>query len=135
VTAEVSGWDTAFRSTAFEHAALSVHAARVAVLEVCAGARVSTDAIETAQLLVSELVTNAITHGAGPAVVDIDVRAARLRVTVKDDGAGRPQVRRHHPVLAEGGRGLHLVEMLAARWGTSRRVPSGKSVWFELDHG
>jgi len=100
----------------------------------CDEALVAPPITETALLLVSEVVTNAIVHGAGPPLLSVDVHPSVLRVTVTDDGAGTPQVQQPGSSLADGGRGLYLVETLAARWGTNRLVPTGKTVWFELDH-
>lgn len=102
--------------------------------DACTDGRVSPEATETGLLLISELVTNAVTHGAGHPVVEVDVAPRRLRVTVTDQGRAVPRIRRGGSPLAERGRGLLLVDTLATRWGTSRRVPTGKSVWFELDH-
>ena len=90
--------------------------------------------VETALLLVSEVVTNAVVHGSGSPLLDIEVQSDVLRVTVTDEAPGTPQVRRLNPLLAEHGRGLQLVDALASRWGSNRRLPVGKSVWFELDH-
>ncbi|QMU67695.1 SpoIIE family protein phosphatase [Streptacidiphilus sp. P02-A3a] len=87
------------------------------------------DLIDTTELLVSELATNALRHGRG------DIRLRLLRDTtlvceVWDNGYAQPRQRRARDT-DEGGRGLQLVSMLADRWG-SRRTPSGKTVWFEL---
>ncbi len=85
--------------------------------------------VDTTELLVSELVTNALRHGRG------DIRLRLLRDTnlvceVWDDGYAQPRQRRAQET-DEGGRGLQLVSLLAERWG-SRRTPHGKIVWFEL---
>ncbi|MCD0485804.1 SpoIIE family protein phosphatase [Streptacidiphilus sp. ASG 303] len=87
------------------------------------------DLVDTTELLVSELATNALRHGRG------DIRLRLLRDTtvvceVWDNGYAQPRQRRAH-VTDEGGRGLQLVSLLAERWG-SRRTPKGKIVWFEL---
>ncbi|WP_145908175.1 SpoIIE family protein phosphatase [Kitasatospora viridis] len=85
--------------------------------------------VDTTELLVSELVTNALKHGRG------DIRLRLLKDTtmvceVWDDGYAQPRQRRAQET-DEGGRGLQLVSLLAERWG-SRRTPHGKIVWFEL---
>ncbi|PYC68433.1 histidine kinase [Streptomyces tateyamensis] len=85
---------------------------------------------DQAELLTSELVTNALVHAGAPTqlrlfrnqaltveVSDVDGHAPRLRRALEDD---------------EGGRGMHLVNELAHRWG-SRATPRGKLVWFELE--
>ena len=87
------------------------------------------DLIDTTELLVSELATNALRHGRG------DIRLRLLRDTtlvceVWDNGYAQPRQRRARDT-DEGGRGLQLVSMLADRWG-SRRTPTGTTVWFEL---
>ncbi len=96
-------------------------------------------AAETAALLTSELVTNAVLHtgsgwdGGTVTVVVIDVPDGLL-VEVVDDGSadGGPEVSadRH----AAGGHGLFLVEQLAARWGFLRDG-AGTTVWFQIGAG
>jgi anti-sigma regulatory factor (Ser/Thr protein kinase) len=85
---------------------------------------------ETACLLLSELVANVVRHGAWPSELTIGRRPGRIHVAVSDRGPHLP--RRAHPsVSAPSGRGLALVEDIAASWGC---VPldDGKVVWFEL---
>ena len=85
---------------------------------------------EIAELLVSELVTNALRYGAGSIRLNLRARNGLLRVEVEDAGATIPRVRRPDQG-DEGGRGLRLVSMLSSGWG-SARTPTGKVVWFEL---
>jgi PAS domain S-box-containing protein len=85
--------------------------------------------VDTTELLVSELVTNALRHGKG----DIRLRLLRDRTLVCevwDDALVQPRRRRARDT-DEGGRGLQLVTMLSSAWG-SRRTHRGKTVWFEL---
>ncbi|MFD5325672.1 SpoIIE family protein phosphatase [Streptomyces sp. NPDC127092] len=85
--------------------------------------------VDTVELLVSELVTNALRYGEG----EIRVRLLRDRTLVCevwDAGLVQPR-RRRAKDTDEGGRGLQLVGLLSAAWG-SRRTPRGKTVWFEL---
>ncbi|MFC4032892.1 ATP-binding protein [Streptomyces polygonati] len=95
------------------------------------------DTAETATLLLSELVTNAVRHSRVPGR-QIGARfqllsATVLRVEVSDAGNGLPVLRRSAPD-DESGRGLALVEALSRAWGSYRRPYSiGKTVWFELD--
>ena len=84
---------------------------------------------DTAELLVSELVTNAQRYGHSPVELDL-LKTDRLLVEVGDGLDVVPQVRRARDT-DEGGRGLQLVNQLASRWGT-RATPVGKIVWFEL---
>lgn len=86
--------------------------------------------IDTASLLTSELVTNAVLY----ADSEIELRLAKevdlIRFEVKDHGGGRPTFR--HPAPEEtSGRGLALVNTLSKAWGVEK-VESGKAVWFEL---
>jgi PAS domain S-box-containing protein len=87
------------------------------------------DLIDTTELLVSELATNALRHGRGNIRLRL-LRDTKLVCEVWDNGYAQPRQRRARDT-DEGGRGLQLVSMLADRWG-SRRTPSGKTVWFEL---
>ncbi|GGP45232.1 SpoIIE family protein phosphatase [Streptomyces calvus] len=82
----------------------------------------------TTELIVSELVTNAIRHAAGPVRLRL-VRERALVCEVFDGGASAPHLR-HPRATDEGGRGLLLVSQLAQRWGT-RFVPEGKIIWAE----
>jgi PAS domain S-box-containing protein len=85
--------------------------------------------VDTTELLVSELVTNALRYGEG----EIRLRLLLDRTLVCevwDAGLVQPRRRRARDT-DEGGRGLQLVGLLSASWG-SRRTPRGKTVWFEL---
>jgi signal transduction histidine kinase len=90
------------------------------------------------ELLVSELITNAIRHsGLGPADpihVRIRIDPARVRAEVRDEGHGLPKrIRRPVDPPVKGstsGYGLYLVDRIASRWGARR--DHGTTVWFEL---
>jgi len=90
---------------------------------------------EDAELLVSELVGNAVRHASG---ADILLRATLtdglLRVEVQDSSSRLPALPEPPGWASEGGRGLLLVELLAERWG-AEPVPGGKRLWFELTPG
>ena len=86
--------------------------------------------LDTALLLTSELVTNAVVHARSPVSVTIRRILDRLRVEVADVGGGA-LVLRNPSADATGGRGLQLMDALAASWGTSA-FDAGKLVWFEL---
>lgn len=88
------------------------------------------DAGPTAELLVSELVTNAILHARSPLNVSVETRGELVRVAVADDSPRSPQ-RRRHSLDSGTGRGLLLVERMAERWGVDVGS-AGKVVWFEL---
>ncbi|WP_432523093.1 ATP-binding protein [Kineococcus sp. SYSU DK006] len=87
--------------------------------------------LDEAQLLVSELVTNAVRHGGPPVRVRVDCDgSAGLQVAVSD-GSRKPPVRRTAAPEAEGGRGVALVDIISDRWGVEH-AESGKTVWFVL---
>ncbi|WP_405983014.1 SpoIIE family protein phosphatase [Streptomyces sp. NBC_00158] len=85
--------------------------------------------LDTTELLVSELVTNALRYGEG----EIRLRLLLDRTLVCEvwDGNLAQPRRRRARDTDEGGRGLQLVGLLSAGWGT-RRTHRGKTVWFEL---
>jgi two-component sensor histidine kinase len=85
---------------------------------------------ERATLLVSELVTNSVRHGAGDRVrLVLDSEPGRLHCEVIDDGGGFTPEARSRPATEPGGWGLALVEVMADGWG----VRDGSThVWFEL---
>ncbi|MGW4870793.1 SpoIIE family protein phosphatase [Streptomyces chartreusis] len=85
---------------------------------------------DTAELLVSELVTNAVRHSHGRPVELRLVRGDTLLCEVDDDDHDLPTLLSAGP-LDDAGRGLRVVSMLAREWGTSR-TSAGKTVWFEL---
>ncbi len=87
----------------------------------------------TAELLVSELVTNAVCHARTGVELTVTVDDHRLCVEVHDEG-GEPEVAHPAPTTT-GGRGLMIVERLAEQWGWAE-TGGDKTVWFELPvHG
>ncbi|OWA08870.1 serine/threonine protein phosphatase [Streptomyces sp. CS113] len=88
-----------------------------------------TDAVE---LLVSEVVTNAVRYASKPVTLRL-LRTDVLRCEVGDDVPQLPRLRQAR-ATDEGGRGLYLVNRLARRWGATR-LSTGKVVWFELNRG
>ncbi|MFG3028088.1 SpoIIE family protein phosphatase [Streptomyces sp. NPDC048253] len=84
----------------------------------------------TTELVVSELVTNAIRYGAHPIRLRLIHDAATLICEVSDTSHTAPHLRRAK-TWDEGGRGLLLVAQLTQRWG-SRHTPEGKTIWAEL---
>ncbi|MEU9331570.1 ATP-binding protein [Streptomyces sp. NPDC048290] len=86
---------------------------------------------QIAELLTSELVTNALVHTDRDAVLTAEVGPHGVRVEVRDFVAQRPRPRPAVAHEATHGRGLALVESLADAWGV-RAHGVGKSVWFEL---
>jgi len=86
--------------------------------------------IGTACLLVSEILTNAVTHARAPVELRLHRRAREI-VTEVSDSDPRVPLRRLADPTDESGRGLMLVEALAAEWGT-RPGAAGKTVWFTI---
>ncbi|WP_371614392.1 SpoIIE family protein phosphatase [Streptomyces sp. NBC_00454] len=80
------------------------------------------------ELIVSELVTNAIRHAGGPVRLRL-IRADTLTCEVSDSSNTQPRMRRARN-SEEGGRGLYIVAQLSHRWG-SRYTVEGKTVWSE----
>ncbi|MFE5481538.1 SpoIIE family protein phosphatase [Streptomyces sp. NPDC056527] len=83
----------------------------------------------TAELILSELVTNAIRYGAEPIRVRL-LRDRRLICEISDGSSTAPHLR-YAATTDEGGRGLFLVAQFAERWGT-RYTQRGKVIWAEL---
>ncbi|MGW2299847.1 ATP-binding SpoIIE family protein phosphatase [Streptomyces sp. NPDC001809] len=91
--------------------------------------------LDSAVLMVSEMVTNVLVHTDGDALLVAEVacgeKARRLRVEVSDGSDELPH-KRHPGEMASSGRGLVLMEMLADAWGVDPRG-EGKAIWFELN--
>jgi PAS domain S-box-containing protein len=85
---------------------------------------------DTATLLTSEILTNAVVHGLGPVRLRLRRTDTEIAVIVSDRGRYQPQPRLAGPT-DETGRGLSLLEMLATSWG-ARATADGKDVWFTL---
>lgn len=98
--------------------------------------RVPAPVIDDAALVVSELVANAVRHGAplpgNSLEVGWDVRGNGLRVTVADGGRGPQGGIPDVSVDSEGGRGLFLVDALSGSWGVQPLDSHGSRVWAEL---
>ncbi|MCX4572116.1 serine/threonine-protein phosphatase [Streptomyces sp. NBC_01571] len=91
-----------------------------------------TDAAPTTELIVSELVTNAIRHAQPPIQLRLIHHAGSLVCEVADGSSTSPHLRRAR-TFDENGRGLFIVAQLAERWGT-RHSPHGKIIWAEHTH-
>ena len=88
--------------------------------------------VDAGQLLLSEMVGNAVLHARTAQVgVAVTRTGEVVRVHVLDDDPTLPRDPREQGPAAESGRGMSLVAMLAPRWGV-RRTPTGKTVWFDL---
>ncbi|MFC9594127.1 ATP-binding protein [Streptomyces sp. NPDC056944] len=89
-------------------------------------------AAEDALLLVSEIVTNALTHGGVPYELRLDRTDGRLRVQVSDTSPVRPRAHGRHHADRPSGHGLYLLGRLSAAWGCRPRG-RGKTVWCEVE--
>jgi PAS domain S-box-containing protein len=88
------------------------------------------DLVETAELLVSEIVTNALVHAGTPIEVAFSFVDGGLRVEVTDGSPHAPTLRGYGP-SAGTGRGLMLLDEMVDEWGVVPDHP-GKTVWFEI---
>ncbi len=107
----------------------AVSRVRAFVRSALAGA-INEEALDTVLLLTSEVVTNAILHARTPSEVRLIRLPEAVRVEVADGSTLLPE-RRFFDFDSASGRGLAIVEAVAARWGIE---PAGahKTVWFEL---
>jgi anti-sigma regulatory factor (Ser/Thr protein kinase) len=111
--------------------AKSVPAARRFATRLLAGS--GPDVLQAGELMVSELATNCVRHGATRFDLTIQRTPEEIRVEVTDHGGGTPAVRSPGPDEPTG-RGLRIVDMLSDQWGVVQRV-RGKTVWFTLALG
>lgn len=89
-------------------------------------------AVDHAELLVSEVATNALLHGGTDRpVVDVTHSAELVRVSVRDRTRDRPARTFKDDPMTPGGYGVVLLDEISSRWGVAQRV-GGKTVWFEL---
>jgi len=107
----------------------SVGIARRAARLACVGPEDDIDAIVQCT---SELVTNALLHGAPPILLETASTAEGVRISVHDAGPGVAEIRTPLGEEHLSGRGLGIIDVLASRWG-SASTADGKVVWFELD--
>jgi anti-anti-sigma regulatory factor len=100
--------------------------ARAAVVSFCDATGVRDH--DAAQLVASELVTNAVVHVGTPIDLTLRLVAPQLHIAVRDGGPNMPRMAEIIDETSESGRGLLLVDALASRWGSF--VPHvGKIVW------
>src|SRR4051812_24942906 len=87
---------------------------------------------EEAEIVVSELVSNAVEHARTCIEVRVlHVGPSEVRIEVDDDSEGWPMLR-EPGLLAENGRGLVIVDRLARCWGIERHTGDGKTMWAEV---
>jgi anti-sigma regulatory factor (Ser/Thr protein kinase) len=91
------------------------------------------ECVATLQVLVAELVTNAVLHARSDAELSATIDGHRARIEVRDRSTRMPTAL-HYGSGSITGRGLHLVDALAERWGVDE-ASDGKVVWFEIECG
>lgn len=113
----------------FDHTTESVSQARRFVTRAIEGA--APEVIESVVLMASELASNCIRHTNSQFEVTVTRTGSEIRVAATDQGGGEPAVR--HPGPSDpSGRGLQIVDLLAADWGVERLPKRGKTVWFTV---
>jgi histidine kinase-like protein len=105
------------------------------VVDHCLSGLVRRRVVRDAELLVTELVTNSLAHGElgedDSVLVSVYLATDRLRLEIQNPGtAGVVAARGAERESGQGGYGLHLVDLLASRWGVMRN--RNTSVWFEM---
>ncbi|MFE6697514.1 SpoIIE family protein phosphatase [Streptomyces sp. NPDC057718] len=104
--------------------------ARVLVRDRLQGWGLDEDTVEATELIVSELVTNAVRYGTPPLRLRL-LLDSTLTCEVHDGSTAAPHLR-HARTVDEGGRGLFIVSRLASHWG-ARHGPDGKVLWTEQE--
>lgn len=88
--------------------------------------------VDTAALLVSEIVTNAVLHARTALTVAIETLDSRAHIEVRDRSPVEPRAHAFSPTSATG-RGLRLLDLLALQWGVDADpATGGKVVWFDV---
>jgi anti-sigma regulatory factor (Ser/Thr protein kinase) len=93
-------------------------------------AQADEDLRSDASLLISEVVANAVLHASGPVTVEVQQEGSAYRIAV-GDGSRTPPIEKGYRADDATGRGLRLLDRLAAAWGW-KRTGTGKVVWFDL---
>jgi anti-sigma regulatory factor (Ser/Thr protein kinase) len=114
-----------------ERAVDSAADARSWIDQFLAAEGIDEDVRDNAQLIVSELVTNALMHGDGAPVVRASASKRVVHIAVTDSGDELPEVLPFEPGRI-GGLGLVIVGRIADEWGTSA-FPGGKTVWASIN--
>lgn len=93
------------------------------------------DVLADAELLVSELVTNAVLHGRSAITLRVNIDPPGIGIAVRDRGEDTVETPPENPDPGvPSGRGLLIVQTIATAWGvTPNDPPPGKTVWFRLE--
>jgi anti-sigma regulatory factor (Ser/Thr protein kinase) len=104
------------------------------VVTEAVGAALPEDDLEGVLLATSEVVTNAVEHGAPPIDLRVDAADERVRVEVRDASPLPPRARGDDVAGPSDvrGRGMTIVDRVTDRWGVEEQS-DGKAVWFEVD--
>lgn len=94
------------------------------------GDELEPEELDSAKLICSELVTNAVLHGEGSIALEVDLDENRLMIEVIDEGRGFEHEVREVPFEEVSGRGLTIVDAVANRWGIHEGTTH---VWAELE--
>jgi len=115
----------------------AARAARAFTAQTLARWNLPAERVEVAQLVVSELVTNALRHAPHSPTVTLQLVLTDdcMRVLVSDAGPGEPEQSEPEPDSDVSGRGIWIVDAFTDRWGTERDGRGGKTVWGELRVG
>lgn len=89
------------------------------------------DVADTAVLLASELITNAVLHGRSEVELSVEIDSIGVKVSAGDLNSRLP-VMQPSDELALDGRGIAIVNLLASQWGVTA-TEDGKTVWFCLE--
>jgi len=101
----------------------------------CLEQRVVASALDSAQLIVSELVTNSFRHSRAAmeeVIVSVELMPDWLRIGVQDSGSDAVIAARPADLVSGSGFGLNLVQLLSERWGVQRIAGGGTQVWAQL---
>ena len=130
-TSAIPEWEPAMRATVvpIPHAPRGAALARRAVERTCLAHATEPETADAVRLIASELVTNAVVHGAPPIILRVSTEAQGITIEVSDGDRRAEKVTvRSGDACTIGGRGLRMVASLAEQWGV-RRTRSGKTVW------
>jgi|tagenome__1003787_1003787.scaffolds.fasta_scaffold20092802_1 anti-sigma regulatory factor (Ser/Thr protein kinase) len=109
----------------------SAGAARRALGEYCTKHEAPADLREFGELVISELVTNAVVHARTPFLVWAEYDAGELTIAVADGASAVPRLLPFDDGLRQGGRGMAVVDELGGRWGLVK-TDLGKIVWVTI---
>lgn len=119
------------RETELIESPAAVAAARRVLRDLIADAADFGDTTSRAELALSEIVTNALTHGRPPVCLRVSVEPGRITVTVTDTG-NAPMHLRAARLGDVHGRGLAIVASVVTAWGWERPPTGGRVVWFTV---